>query len=167
MGCERLQPCGGNALLLVDDDLKDLLESGVAVIVGTADATLRPHVHPGWGPRLLEDRRTIQLFLETARAAQALSDLAERDRVAVTIADPVSYRSVQFKGRYTGNAPATPEDEIWVQRHRDAFGSSTALIGDSPTAIRNVWMNGTILRIDFEVEAAFDQTPGPHAGRRI
>ena len=153
-------------MFLIDDDVKELVESGVGVLVGTADAASRPHVTPGWGPRVLDDRRRIQLFLETARADQALADLTSNGRIAVTVAHPVSYRSAQFKGRYLGAAAASAEEEAWVQRHRDAFGSTTALIGDSPAAIRNVWTKA-VFRIEIEVEAAFDQTPGPLAGRPL
>lgn len=150
----------------IDDELKELLEGGVAVVVGTADAAMRPHVTPGWGPRVMGDRCSIHLFLESARAEQAIADLQATGRIAMTVADPVSYRSVQIKGCFIGTTPVTPDEETWVQRHRDAFASTTALVGESPEAIRNAWMQD-VVRVEFEAERAFDQTPGPMAGRPL
>ena len=118
-----------SGMFLVDDDLKSLLESGVAVVVGTTDAELRPHVIFGWGPRLLDDRHTIQLCVETARVDRTAANLEETGTIAVTIGDPVSIRSVQFKGRHRKTSPPTPADEERVRRHRELFGSNMALIG--------------------------------------
>ena len=49
---------------------------------------------------------------------------------------------------------------------REAFVVSTSLIGDPPEAIRGMWMDG-IVRLAFRVERAFDQTPGPGAGKPL
>ncbi len=153
-------------MLHIDDELKVFLEGGVAVVVGTADAAMRPHVTPGWGPRVLDDRCSIHLFLESARGEQAIADLQATGRIAMTVADPVSYRSVQIKGHFIKSARATTDEEAWVQHHRDAFASTTALVGESAEAIRNAWMQD-VFRVEFEAERAFDQTPGPLAGRPL
>ena len=81
----------------------------------------------------------------------------------MTVADPVSYRSAQLKGRFVDSGDPTEVDRTWVQRHRDMFLVATTLVGDSPTAMRNRWMDDTV-RVTFRVERAFDQTPGKNAG---
>jgi hypothetical protein len=43
------------------------------------------------------------------------------------------------------------------------FLITTTLVGDSPTAMRNRWLDD-IIRVTFRAECAFDQTPGRHAG---
>jgi hypothetical protein len=150
----------------IDDALKEFLESGVAVIVGTGDAAGRPHVTFAWGPRVHESRTRMDVFLEAARSDRPLANLRANDRIAMTVAHPVIYRSVQLKGRFYESAPLDEADQAWVTRHRDDFLVTTSLIGDPPAAIQAMWLD-EVIRITFDTEAAFDQTPGPKAGRAL
>jgi general stress protein 26 len=145
--------------------LKEFLESGVAIQVGTAGADGKPHAVTGWGARINEDG-TVSIFIEAKRASRPLANLATNPKVAVIFGDPISYRSIQLKGQWRSTAPPSEEDQAWVVRHRDLFASSTALVGDNPNSIRNLWMD-EVMRIDFDVQQAFDQTPGPEAGRPL
>ncbi|MGH2608914.1 MAG: pyridoxamine 5'-phosphate oxidase family protein [Tepidiformaceae bacterium] len=157
----------GQRVFRIDDDLKNLIESGVAVVIGTTDAARKPNVNYCWGPRVLNSRHSLHLFLECSRATPTRENLEQTGAVAITVADPITYRSVQLKGRHITTEPATDEDLAWVQRHREAFSSATALTGDSPGVRRNAWMEDALLRFEVEISAAFDQTPGPNAGRPL
>jgi hypothetical protein len=151
----------------IDDALKEFIEGGVAVVLGTASQDRRPHVTYVWGPKVVDSREGLQVFLERARLAQPEANLENTTVAAVTMADPITYRSIQLKGRYLASTPATEEEEAWVQRHRQAFASATALVGDPPGVRRNVWMDDRLVRLEFKVETAFDQTPGPNAGQPL
>jgi hypothetical protein len=151
----------------IDEALKEFIETGVACVLGTASVERRPHVTYVWGPKVLDSGDTLHVFLERPRATQAVANLEETGLAAVTFAQPVSYRSIQLKGRYRGMAAATHEEGAWVQRHRDAFSAQTALTGDSPGVRRNAWMDAELLRFEIEVEAGYDQTPGPNAGQPL
>lgn len=146
----------------IDEATKEFLEGGMAVQVGTANAAGRPQIANAWGPRINEDG-TISLFLDSAGAASTLANLASNGRIAVIFADPITYRSIQFKGKWLSAAAPTEMETAWVQRHRELFTSATVLVGDNPEAMRNRWWQ-EVTRIDFQVESAFDQTPGPNAG---
>jgi Pyridoxamine 5'-phosphate oxidase len=150
----------------IDDDLKQLIESGVATIVGTGDPSGRPTVAFGWAPRVCEDRTTLEFFLDAERAGTTLDNLRMNGRIAVTVAHPVSYRSVQFKGRFIEAGEPADADKLWLQQQRDAFVTTTSLIGDPPGIIQKMWMDETV-RVSFAVDRAFDQTPGPEAGRPL
>jgi hypothetical protein len=150
----------------IADDLKEFVESGVATIVGTGNEAGRPTVAFGWAPRVAGDRTTIEFFLDTARADTTLANLEANGKIAVTLAHPVSYRSVQFKGHFLEVHETTEADKPWVQQQRDAFVTTTSLIGDPPGIIQKMWMEDT-LRVAFRVERAFDQTPGPEAGKPL
>ncbi|MGE5596699.1 MAG: pyridoxamine 5'-phosphate oxidase family protein [Hyphomicrobiales bacterium] len=151
-------------MYLVDQQLKAFLESGIATEVATVDGAGRPHHTPGWGPRICDGGAVLQLFLEDPRATQALSDIAETGRLAVVFADPVTYRSIQLKGYASVAGAALPGDTRWIERHRNAFLACIAMIGDPPSALRNMWMDTTYTRVDVRIEQAFDQTPGRRAG---
>ncbi len=139
--------------------------SGLAAQVGSAGPDGRPQVAAAWGPRYNSDG-TMTVYLDTARAGQTLANLAMNRNIALILADPISYKSVQIKGEWLSAAPPSEEERGAVQRHREAFASNLALVGDKPDAIRNLWMED-VTRIDFAVHAAFDQTPGPQAGQPL
>ena len=149
----------------IDGPLKDFLESGVAIQVGTASDAGKPHAVNAWGARVNADG-SMSVFIEAKRASRPLANLAANPRIAVVFGDPITYRSVQLKGYWRSSARPSNTDLEWVGRHRDLFVSSTSLVGDNPNSIRNLWMDD-VTRIDLEVEHAFDQTPGPEAGRTL
>ena len=152
-------------MFVIDPELKAFLEAGVASQLGTASAAGRPSAVNAWGPRVNTDG-TVSVFIDTIRAATPMANLATNPRVAVIFADPMSYRSIQLKGRWRGCSVASPEEERWVARHRDNLASTLALVGDDPASKSNsAW--DELTRIDFDVEHAFDQTPGPLAGRPL
>lgn len=150
----------------IDDELKSFLESGVAAVLGTGDEQRRPQLAYGWGPRVGADPTTVEVFLDAERAAPTIANLRANGHIALTVADPLSLRSVQFKGRFQRVEEPTEADRAWVQRHREAFLVVTSLVGDPPSAIRNLWMD-EVVRVTFQVDRAFDQTPGPEAGRPL
>ena len=151
----------------IDDSLKEFIESPVAAVLGTASAAGRPHVTYCWGPVVGEDHRSVAFHVNESVAAEALADIVETGRIALTVADPITYRSVQLKGHCLGTRMATPEDEAIVQRHFESFLSVTSVIGDPPGSIRNLKRAEPLRRFILQVEAAFDQTPGPDAGRPL
>ena len=150
----------------VDAEMRELLEGGTAVILGTADAGGKPHVLYAWGPRFAGDGASLTLFIDAGRSERTLANVGENPQMAVTFALPTTYRSVQLKGRFLQTCAATTEDEARVQDHREAFTSQVSLVGDSPEAARKRWMKD-VLRIDMAIETAFDQTPGPNAGNPL
>lgn len=156
----------GTTVYVIDDALKEFVESGVAITVGTAAADGRPAVLLGWGGRVHEDRSTLDIFVDTARAATPLSNIHATGVIAVTFGDPVSYRSIQLKGPVNATGPASAEDTAWVKRHQEAFISAASLVGDPPASITNLFMDSHT-RITFTAFHAFDQTPGPDAGQPL
>ena len=150
----------------IDDELKELCESGVAVLIGWVDSTGHPRVNYAWGPRVHPDARTLSVYVERERCATLVALAAARPQIAVTFAEPVSARSIQMKGPLVGMGEPNEAERAWVARQRDAMTVSTSLIGDPPHIIRNLWMDD-VIRFDVHVDRAFDQTPGPNAGRPL
>jgi predicted pyridoxine 5'-phosphate oxidase superfamily flavin-nucleotide-binding protein len=149
----------------IDENLKDFIESGVATLVGTGDSSGRPHVAYGWAPRVV-DGGLVEVFVDTARADKTIANLRENGRIAMTVAHPVAYRSVQLKGGFQSVGEPGDADRAYVQQRREQFLTTTSLIGDPPASIRNTWLED-VVRIAFIVESAFDQTPGPNAGKPL
>jgi predicted pyridoxine 5'-phosphate oxidase superfamily flavin-nucleotide-binding protein len=150
----------------IDESLKEFIASGVATLVGTGDTNGRPHVVYGWAPRVADADGRVEVFLDAARADRTIANLRANGRIAVTVAHPVSYRSVQLKGDFREVDEPSEADKVYVQQRRDDFLTTCALIGDPPEAIRNLWLE-EVVRVAFTVRQAFDQTPGPNAGKPL
>lgn len=151
---------------LVDDDLKEFLESGVGFYVGANDSEHGPRVTRGWGFRVLDDRRSAEVFVDALGGAAVAGAARVDGRVAVVAAQPTTYQSIQLKGRCLEVGEPGPGDARHVQDHRDAYTAAVALIGHPPSVVRNLWTRA-VTRIRFTFDEAFDQTPGPGAGTRL
>jgi hypothetical protein len=150
----------------IDAELKEFLESGLPAIVGSGDAGGRPHIVPGWSPRVVDANGVVDVFLDAARAERTLANLKATGRIAVTVVEPVSARSLQLKGTFRDSGDPDEAGRAWVQQGREAFLATASLVGDPPAVIESMWMDETV-RVTFEVEQAFDQTPGPGAGKAL
>jgi pyridoxine/pyridoxamine 5'-phosphate oxidase len=156
------------ALKPLDDDLRSFVESGVASVAATASPDGRPHSVWVWGSRVSADGSSISVVVEDARASDLVADLRANPVIAIVYGSPVSYRSVQLKGRVTRIRPATITDRAAADRHRQLFHVETALVGDPQEVIERYWLEDTTRSVlEFAVERAFDQTPGPAAGREL
>ena len=71
---------------------------------------------------------------------------------------------MQLKGRCTSIGDVSGADSVWIARHLDTFVGIAGQIGIPPDVVRNL-AGSDFVRIAFEVEEMFDQTPGVGAGK--
>ena len=83
-------------------ELKDFLESGVSVVVGTRDSACDPEAVRAWGPRVGHDGRSVSLCVALATSGRTLNNMRDNGCVAVTFCLPSNYKTIQLKGRYVG-----------------------------------------------------------------
>ena len=150
---------------MLDDELKGFLESDVAIVVGTCDADLVPELVRGFAARVVSDGKEVQLFVGKAASERTLANLRVNRRVSVSFCSPENYRTVQVKGWFRDVDDARSEDQAIIGRYQDAFVATVAKYGLSEV-IRNIW-GADPIRLSFEPESVFDQTPGPGAGRPL
>ena len=150
---------------MLDDELKRFLESDVAIVVGTCDGDLVPEIVRGFAARVAGEGTEIQLFVGRAASERTLANLLVNRRMSVTFCSPDNYRTVQIKGWFRDVEDARTEDQAMIDRYQDAFVATVAKYGLSEV-IRNIWGPDPI-RLSFEPEVIFDQTPGPGAGRPL
>ena len=156
----------------ISDELKTLIEGPVSVLVGTRDSRLVPEITRAWGPVVSEDRQSVSLCIPLATSRKTLDNLEANGQIAVTFSLPTNYRTFQLKGRHVRTAEPESMDLAVVERHRDAFGEVNASLGQPREAIEAFWRaeietSAALVRISFEPDQVFDQTPGPGAGRRL
>jgi len=154
----------------LDQDLQSLLESGVAIVVGTRDADLVPEAARGWGAHVLPDRSTVEVCVGLPSGRRTLRNVADNGRIAVTCVRPSDHRQVQLKGRVVLTQEATSDDLGRVDRHRAGFIEQLAGAGIARSVSPAFWSHDdpdSMMKVRFVLEEAYDQTPGPEAGRRL
>jgi hypothetical protein len=148
---------------LVPPELAAFLESGLTLVVGTTGADLRPNCAFGAGLRVHAGGRRVTLFLGTEPAAAAIEDLRARGAVAITASRPSDYRTLQLKGRALRVEAVAPEGRAALLACREAFARQLEAVGWARSMVRRltVW---PCVSVEVELDAVFEQTPGPRAG---
>lgn len=153
-------------MLTIDEDLRTFLEGGRAVAVATRNADLVPSARRGWGARVSEDGRSLEIFIDKSSSEASVANLRDNGRIAVCFVDVNTLRSLQVKGRCVEVGEPAPDDWGWVDRHRAAFTEEVGTIGFPPGTIRHLW-SLEVIKIRFVIDEFYDQTPGPEAGKAI
>ncbi len=143
-------------------DLKAFVQSEVAIYVGSCDGDLNPEVTRAWGAVLLGDG-SVSLCLDRDPSARTLVNLESNGAIAVTFASPVDYRSVQMKGVFLESGAPSDEDIARVEAHRNLFLAATERLGVPTNVVRALWQTD-VVKVRFQPEATFNQTPGLGAG---
>ena len=150
---------------LIDEELARFIRGPVSAMLGTADAMAVPDATRLAGVAELDGRRLRVLISTDARTARANAVVGAR--VAVLVTDITSYRSVQWKGRVvSAGQERTPGDVALFHRHVEAFGEASPRVGIPQQMIAGLFPR-QVVPLVVEVDAVYDQTPGPDAGRRI
>ena len=145
-------------------DIAELARSGVAVIVGTRDAELRPAVTRGWGPVLSDDGARLRLCVDAPEGSPTRANLLGGSPAAVTMSRPTTYSTVQLKGPVAWLGEPEPEALRAATAHIDAFVAEVGALGVPEPVIRTTVRAG-FLAIAVDVAERYDGTPGPGAGR--
>jgi hypothetical protein len=147
-------------------DVAELSRQGVAVIVGTCDASLVPAVSRGWGPVLSDDGTRLTLCVDAPAGSATRANLEAGSPLAVTMSRPTSYLSVQLKGPVFALGEPDAEALRMVEEHLESVTAETTAIGVPPTFMRTLAAT-ELLAVGIEVTERYDQTPGPGAGRAL
>jgi len=147
-------------------DIGDLVREGVAVVVATRDAELRPELSRAWGPALSEDGERLTVSVEAPRGSATARNLVAGSPVVATLARLASRTTVQLKGAVVAVAPPDADRVAAVAAHADGFVAETAVVG-VPEAIARGLIGPELLSVTIAVAERSDETPGPGAGRPL
>lgn len=152
----------------LDPEHAAFIQGGVSVVVSTRNMALIPNVVRGCGCRVSRDRRRVTVLVENSRSGTIVDDVRANGMVAVVFSQPSTHRTLQLKGVDATVADGTAADLRTSRRHLEAWLADMQRLGYDPAFVRAVRGEGTDLAaINFSVSAAFEQTPGPAAGRRL
>ena len=151
---------------MISERLRKCGESGMSVVVGTADSDRMPSCCRAIALTSNDGFETVTVYLPVATSLETIANLATTRRVAVTVSEIPSHESTQIKGLTRAVRLAPQSEHSFLQQRLEAFAGSLELIGLSPQIARGMsfW---PAYAIDLSIEEVFDQTPGPKAGNSL
>jgi hypothetical protein len=143
--------------------LREAVEGGRSVFVGTSDADGVPSCCRGIAVTTKDDFETVTVYVPAATAQETMANLATTRRMAVCCSEPLSHRTIQIKGVTRGVKLAPPGDEMMVRQRWQEFEEVLDAIG-LPRRVTHRIAHWPAFAIEMSVEQIFEQTPGPKAG---
>jgi hypothetical protein len=148
----------------IGKDVADLLRLGVAVVLATRDAALRPQIGRAWGPLVSDGGHTLTLCVEARAGSRVRENLDSLTEAAVNATQPSTYRSVQMKGQVTAVTEPIAEQVAAAKEHFAAFAADASEVGIPPRMAPRFFHPQVLVAVTLAVHEAYDQTPGPAAG---
>jgi hypothetical protein len=109
------------------------------------------------------DRRHVTAFVPEASAAALLEHLEGNPQVAISFGRPSDDRACQVKGRFVESRPASEAERHVIEGQLAGLGHQLELLA-IPIEAFSGWPHWPAVAFKIEVNAVFDQTPGPGAG---
>ena len=154
---------------LLDDDHAAFIQGSVSIVAASCDAGNVPSIGRISGCRVAANGRRVTIFLASGQAPRLLSDLRACGRIAVVFSRPSTNRSFQLKADDAVVRPLAADEHAVVDRYVEAFGIEIGALGHMEEAARTLMStpDDGMVAVDFTPNAAFEQTPGPNAGKPI
>lgn len=161
-------PVGTAGPILLPDDVLDFIQSGVSVIVGVVGPDGRAQAGRALASRVVGGG-AIRLMYPAEGNAAITTSAQSRGPIAVTYSAPISHRTIQVKAASSRPEQLEPEDRISLESQVDAFAGVLRALGFPPPFVKSFCDNRSksICVLSFVPQEAYEQTPGPGAGRAL
>ena len=145
------------------------IRCGVMVSVASRDSRHVASLSRALGCRVAPDRRRVTAFLAATQAEVLLRDLRDTRAIAVVFTQPSTHRTIQLKGTDASLGPPEPGDFALIEANAAALTTDVARLGYTETFARTMlaFEADDVVAVTFTPTAAFAQTPGPQAGKRL
>lgn len=150
-------------------DWCEFITTGVSHRLGGCSRDGQPAVARGLAAEVLDDGR-LRVLLDRQAGWEVVQAIRETGQVAVVISRPSSHRTLHLKGRDGTVAPAGPELQPLLLERRESFGRDIERLGFTRETVAKFWYDvadDDLVAITFSLSGAWDQTPGPGAGRPV
>jgi hypothetical protein len=149
---------------MLDQPLTEFLEHGLAIHIGTRNASLRPNGCRVTAVRVEDQGRNLVAYLPKAATPAVLEDLQSNGQAAISFARPTDDRAVQVKGEFISMRDAEASEEAFVLGQWQALLKELDMIGLAALTSTSTWLMWPCVAVKIRVTAVFSQTPGPEAG---
>lgn len=157
------------APVFLDEAQAQFITRRVAMNVASCDAARTPSVSRAFGCRVSPDRRVVTVFLAVPYSAAVLADLRRGAAVAVVFTLPSTHETLQLKGTHALIVPLEDGDRELMRSYGKSFHDELDALGYHDPFASEI-IAGTeeeAVGVRFTLTAAFEQTPGPNAGRSL
>ena len=154
---------------VLDEQHAGFITRRVSILVASCNADRMPSLTRAFGCRVSPDRRTVTLFLSVPRSESLLRDLRAGGAIAVVFSRPSTHETLQLKGASASIVPIEVDDRAHMRAYGESLADDIRQIGwQEPFVSALVTVLGEeAVGVAFTPNAAFVQTPGPAAGRRL
>lgn len=147
-------------------ELASFFEGGIAVVVATRDADMRPQITRAWGAGVAADGSALTICVTAAEGSQTLGNLRANGAIALTFSSPTTYRTVQSKGVVTDLCEPGEHDLARRDEHLEDFLDQGEQVGIEQRLARRL-VRGEAVAVTVALRELYEQTPGPGAGTRL
>jgi hypothetical protein len=146
-----------------------IVETAMSYALSARDAGNRPSIAKAAACRISADRQRLTLLVDQQLAADVVRDLRAGSPVAAVFSEPATHRTLQVKGLRAEVAGVTPADREFARQHLEATVAHLVPLGYEEAGIRTYFAHQPeqLVAVSFVPVAAFEQTPGPGAGRPL
>jgi len=148
---------------MLNPEVAAFLEGGQDIRVAICNARLGPVGYRAVAAVVDSDRTHVTAFVPEASAAALLENLESNPHVAMSFGRPSDDRACQVKGRLIGSRPATDGERGLIEGQLGALGLQLGMLA-IPEETFSGWPYWPAVAFTIEVNAVFNQTPGPGAG---
>lgn len=146
-----------------------IVETAMSYALSARDADNRPSLAKAAACRISADRQRLTLLVDQQLAADVVRDLRAGSPLAAVFSEPATHRTLQVKGLRAEVAGVTPADREFARQHLEATVAHLVPLGYEEAGIRTYFAHQPeqLVAVSFVPVAAFEQTPGPGAGRPL
>ena len=147
-------------------ELASHVEGGIAIVVATRDADMRPQIARAWGTGVADDGSALTICVTAAEGSRTLDNLRANGAIALTFSSPTTYRTVQAKGVVTDLREPGDRDLARRDEQFEDFLDEGEQVGIERRLARRL-ARGEAIAVTVAVHELYEQTPGPGAGTRL
>lgn len=157
-------------MVCLSEELRAWISLGHAGVVCTADESRRPDTMRLWAARAEDEGSALRFVVIASDGDRITRNLSENPVASVTLVSPETYRSIQLKGP-CAPSPERRLSEAYVAQAITAFSRACAAVGirgeAGPRLMSYYEAPDRLMELCLEIDAIFDQTPRPGAGKTL
>jgi hypothetical protein len=148
----------------ITDRIRDYLQLGIGMGMGTRDANLTPEYQRVLGCQLV-DNNHVSFYFDLPTSRNTIRNL-EANGEMVIVGCSNTFESYQLKGKAIRWAKATPDEINNFGEYMIRFSNAMQVFGLPAEAVY-VYPHSEMMSVLMEVEQIFEQTPKVGTGEKI
>jgi hypothetical protein len=148
----------------ITDRIRDYLQLGIGMGMGTRDADLKPEYQRVLGCRVV-DNNHITFYFDLPTSRNTIRNL-ETNSELVIVGCSNTFESYQLKGKAIRWAKATPEEISNRDEYMVRFSTDMMVFGLPGNIVYN-YPHSEMMSVLMEVADIFEQTPKAGTGEKI